>query len=479
MSHHAEERAMHTMRLGRIDAARGIRYRTDRPAPLVAVSFEEAVVSRSPEELLRLKSDYVIPCVKHYYERPMNLVRGRMQYLEDSDGRQYLDFFAGILTVNCGHANPEINAALHAQIDKLCHLSTVYLMEPMLEYAAELAHITPGDLRKSFFCNSGTEAIDTALLTAKLATGCEDVVALRHSYHGRSHVAIGVSGLSTWRPPVAPMGNVHFTAAAYCYRCPFGLEYPSCDVRCARDLENVIQSSTSGRLAAFIAEPIQGVGGIVTPPPEFFPIVYEIVKRYGGITIADEVQGAWGRTGTHLFSIEHWGVQPDMMVFAKAMANGLAVGAFIARAEIADAYKGPNISTFGGNPLAMVAAIASLKYIREHDLAGNAARLGALLRDGLLELQAKHPLIGEVRGKGLMVGVELVLDRKTKAPAPAAAAQVMELCKDDGVLVGRGGYYNNVLRLTPPLVITADDVRRALTSLDKALGAVERDLTFA
>jgi 4-aminobutyrate aminotransferase-like enzyme len=433
-------------------------------------------VPRTPEELLQLKSVYLLPCVKHYYERPMNLVRGRMQYLYDGEGREYLDFFAGILTVNCGHANPEINAALHAQLDCLTHVSTVYLIEPMLELAEELARITPGDLRKSFFCNSGTEAVDTALLTAKLFTGCEDVIALRHSYHGRSHAAIGVSGLSNWRPPVASTGNVHFTAGAYCYRCPFGLTYPSCELRCARDLENVIQSSTSGRIAAFIAEPIQGVGGFVTPPPEFFPIVYEITKRYGGVTIADEVQGAWGRTGTHLFSIEHWGVQPDMMVFAKAMANGLAIGAFIARAEIADAYTGPNVSTFGGNPLAMVAAQASLEYVREHDLAGNAARQGERLREGLLALQEKHRLIGEVRGKGLMVGVELVLDRTSKAPAPAETAAVMERCKDAGVLIGRGGYHNNVLRLTPPLVIGADDVQRALAALDGALSAVERQL---
>jgi 4-aminobutyrate aminotransferase-like enzyme len=405
----------------------------------------------------------------------MNLVRGSMQFLFDSEGREYLDFFAGILTVNCGHANPEISAALHAQIDRLTHLSTCYLIEPMLEFASELAAVTPGALRKSFFCNSGTEAIDTALLTAKMFAGCDDVIALRHAYHGRSHAAIATTGMAGWRLPVASLGNVHFAANGYCYRCPFGLEYPGCDLRCARDVEQVIQASTSGRIAAFIAEPIQGVGGFVTPPPEYFQIVYEIVKRYGGVTIADEVQGAWGRTGTHLFSIEHWGVEPDMMVFAKAMANGLAIGAFIARADIADAYARPNISTFGGNPLAMTGAIASLRYVREHDLVGNAARMGERLLGGLAALQDKHRLIGEVRGKGLMVGVELVRDRKTKEPAPAETNRVMERCKDDRVLVGRGGPFNNVLRLTPPLVVGKDDVDRALAALDRALGAAERE----
>lgn len=434
---------------------------------------------RSPEELVQLKTKYVLPCVKHYYDAPMNLVRGSMQYLEDSTGKQYLDFFAGILSVNSGHCNPEINQAIHAQVDRLHHVSTVYLIEPMLELAEELARMTPGALQKSFFCNSGTEAIDTALLTAKLYTGCEDVVALRHSYHGRSHVAIGVSGQSNWRLPVSTMGNVHFTTNAYCYRCPFGAEYPSCDVRCARDLEGVVQSATAGRIAALIAEPIQGVGGFITPPPEYFGILFDIVKKYGGVTIADEVQGGWGRTGKHWFSIQHWNVEPDMMVFAKGMANGLAIGAFIAKPEIADAYNGPNISTFGGNPITMVGAMANLRYIRQHDLVGNAERMGKILVDGLAELQEKHPLIGEVRGKGLMIGVELVRDRKSKEPAAAETSRVMELCKDDGVLIGRGGYFGNVLRLTPPLVVGADDVRRALQSLDRAFAAVEKQRTPA
>ena len=431
-------------------------------------------MSRTPEELVQLKQQYVIPCVKHYYDKPMNLVRGSMQYLTDSTGREYLDFFAGILSVNSGHSNPQVNAAVHAQLDRLQHVSTVYLIEPMIEFARELAELAPGALQKSFFCNSGTEAIDTALLTAKLFTGSEDVIALRHSYHGRSHVAIGVSGQKPWRLPVATMGNVHFTHNAYCYRCAFGLTYPSCELRCARDLEELLQTTTSGRIAAFIAEPIQGVGGFVTPPPEYFQIVYEIVKRYGGVTIADEVQTGWGRTGQHLFGIQHWNVEPDAMVFAKGLANGFAIGAFITRSEIADSYKGPNISTFGGNPLSMVAAMANVQYIREHDLIGNAERMGRILWDGMMELQAKHPIVGDVRGKGLMVGVELVRDRASKAPAAEETARVMEHCKDAGVLIGRGGLYSNVLRLTPPLVVNADDVRRALKALDGAFAAVEK-----
>lgn len=436
-------------------------------------------MARTPEELVKMKQEYVLPCVKHYYERPMNLVGGSMQYLTDSEGKEYLDFFAGILSVNSGHSNPEINAAVHEQVDKLQHVSTVYLTEPMIEFARELAELTPGALKKSFFCNSGTEAIDTALLTAKMHSGCEDVVALRHSYHGRSHVAIGVSGQHTWRLPVATMGNVHFTHNAYCYRCAFGLTYPSCELRCARDLEELLQTATAGRVAAFIAEPIQGVGGFITPPPEYFGVIYEIVKKYGGITIADEVQTGWGRTGSNMFGIQHWNVEPDMMVFAKGLANGYAVGAFIAREEIADAYRGPNISTFGGNPVTMVATMANVDYIRKHDLVGNAERMGTRLMDGLRELQEKHPIVGEVRGKGLMVGVEMVRDRATKEPASGETARVMEICKDDGVLVGRGGLLGNVLRLTPPLVVDADDVQRALRALDHAFATVEKNMTPA
>jgi len=278
---------------------------------------------------------------------------------------------------------------------------------------------------------------------------------------------------------VATMGNVHFTHNAYCYRCAFGLTYPSCELRCARDIEELLQTATSGRIAAFIAEPIQGVGGFITPPPEYFSVIFEIVKRYGGVTIADEVQTGWGRTGKHLFGIQHWNVEPDTMVFAKGLGNGYAIGALITKREIADAYKGPNISTFGGNPISMVAALANVEYIREHDLVGNAERMGALLWDGMQELKEKHPLVGDVRGKGLMVGVELVRDRTSKAPAPEETARVMELCKDDGVLIGRGGIYSNVLRLTPPLVVNADDVRRALRALDAAFTAVEKTLSLA
>jgi 4-aminobutyrate aminotransferase-like enzyme len=439
----------------------------------------EVPVPRTPAELVKLKQEYLLPCVKHYYERPMNLVSGSMQHLKDSEGKEYLDFFAGILSVNSGHSNPEINAAVHAQLDRLQHLSTVYLIEPMLELARELAEVTPGALQKSFFCNSGTEAIDTALLTAKLHTGCEDVIALRHSYHGRSHVAIGVSGQKPWRLPVATMGNVHFTHNAYCYRCAFGLTYPSCELRCARDLEELLQTATTGRVAALIAEPIQGVGGFITPPPEYFSVLFDIVKRYGGVTIADEVQTGWGRTGGHLFGMQHWNVEPDMMVFAKGLGNGFAIGAFIARAEIADAYQGPNISTFGGNPLAMVAAHTNIEYIRKHDLAGNAERMGRLLWDGLQELREKHRIIGDVRGKGLMVGVELVRDRQHKTPAAEETVRVMEICKDDGVLIGRGGLYGNVLRLTPPLVVNAEDVRQALKALDHAFTSVGKTLVSA
>jgi 4-aminobutyrate aminotransferase len=286
---------------------------------------------------------------------------------------------------------------------------------------------------------------------------------------------MGLTGQSTWKlgPPQA--GIVH-AVNAYCYRCPFGLEYPSCEVKCAQDMEQVIRTSTSGRVAALIAEPIQGVGGFITPPKEYFKIVTDIVKKYGGIFIADEVQTAWGRTGGKWFGIEHWGVVPDIITSAKGLGNGLPIGVTIARPEVADAMKGVTISTFGGNPVATTAAKAVIDYIEEQNLLRNTEETGAYLRGKLIDLQEKHPLIGEVRGMGLLVGIELVEDRKTKVPATAATAQLMEAARENRIMVGRGGIYGNVLRLSPPMNIGRADVDEFVVRLDASLLQVERVL---
>jgi 4-aminobutyrate aminotransferase-like enzyme len=284
---------------------------------------------------------------------------------------------------------------------------------------------------------------------------------------------MGVGGLSSWKlgPPQA--GMVH-AVNADCYRCPFGLEYPSCEVKCAQDVEQVIRTTTSGRIAGFIAEPIQGVGGYITPPKEYFPIVADIVRKYGGVFISDEVQTAWGRTGTKWFGIEHWGVTPDIITGAKGLANGLPIGLTIARPEVADAVKGLTLSTFGGNPVVTTAAKAVIDYIEEHDLRSNTEETGAYLRGKLMELKDRHPLIGDVRGMGLLLALDLVEDRKTKVPATAAALRVMDAARENRIMVGRGGLSGNVVRMSPPMNISRTDVDEFAIRLDAALTQATR-----
>src|SRR3984885_3995166 len=379
------------------------------------------------QEILLAQKVFLFPAVFHYFREPLVISHAKDQYVWDADGKQYLDFFGGIVTVSVGHCNDQVNKKVHAQIDKLEHVSTVFANEPQVALAKKLASIAPAGsgLRKSFFTNSGTEANETAILAARCFTGSTEVIALRHSYHGRSSATMGLTGQASWKlgPPQA--GVVH-AVNAYCYRCPFGLEYPSCDVKCAQDMEQVIRTSTSGRIAALIAEPIQGIGGFITPPKEYFKIVTDIVRKYGGIFIADEVQTAWGRTGGKWFGIEHWGVEPDIITSAKGLGNGLPIGVTIARPEVADAMKGVTISTFGGNPVVTTAAKAVIDYIEEHNLLQNTEDVGAYLRGKLLELKDKHAIIGDVRGMGLLLGIELVEDRATKAPASAATFCLME-----------------------------------------------------
>src|SRR5579863_9909423 len=411
------------------------------------------------QEILLAQKEFLFPAVFHYFKEPLVVSHAKDQYVWDADGNQYLDFFGGIVTISVGHCNDEVNKKLHAQIDRLQHVSTVFANEPQAALAKKLAQITPGGkLTKSFFTSSGTEANETAILAARCYTGSTEIVALRYAYHGRSSLAMGLTAQSNWRlGPVTQAGVVH-AVNAYCYRCPYGLTYPDCGVRCAHDVEEVIRTTTSGRIAGFIAEPIQGVGGFITPPKEYFPIVADIVKKYGGVFISDEVQTAWGRTGGKWFGIEQWGVQPDIITSAKGLANGAPIGLTIARPEIADSVKGATISTFGGNPISTTAAKAVLDFIEDHKLSINAAEVGAYFRDKLLELQVKHQLIGDVRGMGLLLAVELVEDRESKKPAVAQTAALMEATRENRILLGKGGYFGNVLRISPPLNISRADV---------------------
>lgn len=424
------------------------------------------------DEILLAQKEYLFPAVFTYYQQPLVIDHAKNQYVYDADGRQYLDFFGGIVTISVGHSNDVVNAKVHAQVDKLQHVSTVFATEPQVALAKKIASITPG-LTKSFFTNSGSEANETAILCARLYTGATEIIALRHSYHGRSSLTMALTGNAAWKLGGAVQPGIVHAHNAYCYRCPFGLSYPDCGVKCAYDVEELIRTTTSGRVAGFIGEPIQGVGGFVTPPPEYFGIVAEIVRKYGGIFISDEVQTGWGRTGGKWFGIEQWGVKPDVITGAKGLANGMPIGLTAARPEIADSFKGVTISTFGGNPIATTAAKAVLDFIDEQNLAANAAETGAYLRSHLEQLKAKHPLIGEVRGMGLMQAIELVQDRESKTPAAAETVQVMEAARQNGILVGKGGTYGNVIRITPPLNIARSDVDEFIPRLDRSLTQCE------
>jgi 4-aminobutyrate aminotransferase-like enzyme len=423
------------------------------------------------DEIIVANRNFLFPSVFHYFKEPLVIERARDQYVWDADGRQYLDFFGGIVTVSVGHCNREVNAKVHRQMDTLQHVSTVFANEPQAALARKIAGLTPErKLTKSFFTNSGTEANETAILTARCYTGHSEIIALRHSYHGRSAAAMTLSGQGAWRLGPTQPGVVH-AHNAYCYRCPFGLKYPECGVRCAGDMEELIRTSTSGRVAAFIAEPIQGVGGFITPPKEYFQIVERIVRNHGGIFISDEVQTGWGRTGTKWFGIEHWGVTPDIITGAKGLGNGSPIGLTVARPEVADSLKGLTISTFGGNPVTATQARAVIDFIEEHELRSNCEETGAYLRSRLEELKDKHTMIGEVRGMGLLQALELVEDRKAKAPATGRTAMVMEAARQNGLLIGKGGLYGNVLRLSPPMNVGRADVDQFIELLDRSMAA--------
>lgn len=418
-------------------------------------------------EAVRKHKEFLFPAVATYYQEPVALVKGEGEYVWDDQGNKYLDCFGGVLTVSVGHANPTINEAIIKQTNTLQHASGLYATKPQGDLAEKLAEITPGNLKKSFFSSSGTEANDTAQMAAKLATGRHEVVVLRHSYSGRSATALSAVGHSTWKALPSQVAGIVHAPAPYCYRCPFKLEYPSCEMACANDIEELIQTTTTGEIAAFMAEPILGVGGFIVPPKEYFQIAYEIARKHGGLCIADEVQTGWGRTGDKWFGIEHWGVEPDIMTSAKGMANGVPIGWTIATSEVADKYPGLTFATFGGNPVSTTAGLAVIKMIEDQDLRTNCKVVGDYLREKLEELKAKYDVIGDVRGMGLMQAIELVVDRKTKQPNPQAVLKVFEETKRQGVLIGKGGLYGNVIRTGMMLNSTKDNVDELIAALDK------------
>lgn len=423
-------------------------------------------------EAIRKHREYLFPAVATYYQQPLALVRGEGMHVWDEQGDRYLDCWGGVLTVSVGHAHPAVVAAIVEQVQRLSHVSALYVNAPQSDLAEKLAQITPGRLSKSFFTNSGTEANDTAVAAAKLHTGRHEIVVLRHGYSGRSATALSAAGHSTWRPlPAQVAGFVH-APAPYCYRCPLRLTYPECGLACAEEVEEIIATTTTGEIAAFMAEPVLGVGGFIVPPPGYFERVAEIARAHGGLVIADEVQTGWGRTGERWFGIEQWNVEPDLLTAAKGMANGAPIGVTVATPEVADSYPGVTFSTFGGNPVSTSAALAVIRVIEEEELRRNAATVGAYLRERLEAIQERHAIVGDVRGLGLMQGLELVKDRQTKEPHPEAVLHVFEETKRRGVLIGRGGLYGNVIRLGMPLIARPEHVDVLADALDAALASV-------
>lgn len=430
--------------------------------------MKSTAVTTDSREIRAKHKQFLFPAVANYYEEPIVLTEGKGLRIRDADGTEYLDFFGGILTVSIGHADDRVNAAIRAQIDRLTHVSTLYPTLPIVELAERLARITPGNLSQTYFTTSGTEADETAVMMAQLYTNRTELIALRHGYSGRSMLAQSLTAHASWRALPTQVAAVKHAPAPYCYRCPLHLAYPSCGIACAKDIEEVIRTTTTGRIAGFIAEPIQGVGGFITPPPEYFEIAVGIIRKYGGVFICDEVQTGFGRTGGTMWGIEHWGVQPDIMTAAKGVANGLPLGVTIATPEIAASLKALTISTFGGNPVSCAAANRTIEIIEEDKLTENAEAMGRRLRDGLDDLKRRYPrTIGDVRGLGLMQGVELVEDeaRGDRTPAKAFTLRLFEETKKRRLLIGRGGLDGNCLRIAPALTVTRNDVDEALAIL--------------
>ena len=401
-----------------------------------------------PEELLRLKADYLMPCVHHFYRRPPQIVRGAGCRLFDQDGRPYLDCLSGVAVMNAGHCNPDIIEPAIDQIRTLQHTTTIYLTEPQLRLAEKLAQITPGDLGRSFFCASGSEATEGAMLLACMHTRRPGIIAMTGGLHGRTRWGINVTGLPMWRTDPFPLEHVH--------HAPFG------DVAALRD----VLHRHFGQIAAVIAEPIQGNGGIVVPPDDYWPAVRALCDEMGVLLIFDEVQTGFNRTGAW-FACEHWGVVPDILCLSKAMGNGFPIAAFVTTDAVAASFSRPSASTHGGNPVSATAALATIEFHERHDLGRSASRLGSQLGQGLAEIAAEYPRhCGPPRGKGLMQGLPII---EGAAPAPALADELLERLKDQGILAGKTGPDRNILSFLPPLVIEAAEIEEVCSALDLAL----------
>jgi alanine-glyoxylate transaminase/(R)-3-amino-2-methylpropionate-pyruvate transaminase len=425
----------------------------------------------SRDEILAMRRQYMHPALFTLYREPLLIVEGYMQYLYDETGKRYLDLFAGIVTVSVGHCHPEVVRRVQEQTATLQHATTIYLHPNVALFARKLASKMPPGLDVTYFVNSGSEANDLAVTMARLYTGHRDVVALRNAYHGGSPSALGLTSHNTWKFPVGGDGHVHHAVNPDPYRSPFQGTPEEIATKSAREIREIVRYSTPGKIAAFIAEPIQGVGGATHGARNYLSEAYAITREHGGLCIADEVQTGFGRTGEHYWGFQNFGVVPDFVTMAKGIGNGAPLAAVTTRMDIAKTLtQRTHFNTYGGNPVSMAAGLAVLDVIDEDGLQENSRVVGGRFRAGLERLARAHPVVGDVRGMGLMLGVELVRDRATKEPAKQEALDVLEAARELGVLVGKGGLDGNVLRIKPPMCITAADVDYALDVLDEALG---------
>jgi len=422
-----------------------------------------------------MRKQFANPAIFTMFREPIMIVEGHMQWLFDDSGKRYLDMLAGIVTVSCGHCHPKVTAAIHEQVDRLQHATTIYLHPGMPSFAKKLAAKMPQGLDVTYFVNSGSEANDLAIQIARTYTGNSDVIALRNAYHGASPFANTLTSHSTWKYPVNPSGGIHHAINPDPYRSPFSGTPEEIASKSAADIRDLIRFSTPGKVAAFIAEPIQGVGGTTHGARNYLKEAYAVIREHGGLCIADEVQTGFGRTGDHYWGFQNFDVVPDIVVMAKGIGNGVPLAAVTTRAEIAQALTNRiHFNTFGGNPVCMAAGSAVLDVIDEDGLQENSRIVGARLKNGLKKLMAEHSLVGDVRGMGLMLGMELVRDRATKEPAKAETLEVLEQSREMGVLFGKGGIDGNVLRIKPPMCVTAEDADFAVEVLHVGLQTTSR-----